>query len=422
MKLIHTSDWHLGQNFMFRQRAREHDRFLAWLKETICRQNAELLIVSGDIFDTASPPSYALQMYYRFLADLSHHTPCHTVVIISGNHDSAAVLNAPRQVLKALNVHVVASVSEKPEDDIIQVLDPRSNPVAYVCAVPFLRDQDIRRSIPGESWEDKNKAMITGIQSHYQLMARTARNRMEQNSHAGLPLIGTGHLFASGGIIGDDDHIRQIHLGNLGQFNLSPIAGLFDYMALGHLHRCQTVSGLDHVRYSGSPIPLSFGESGHPKHVLGVEFSGASPNIEIEKIQIPCFQPLIRISGTFEDVLNHMDTRKDTPENAQEENNETWAEITIRGEWNPMMEETIRSHAEKQCIQIFIIKRQVDPNRYPASETDTPVDLDHFTCKDVFQKRLEKEDHLSQEQIRKLGIAFDQVEDMARQENNDTDR
>jgi len=179
MKLIHTSDWHLGQNFMFRQRACEHEQFLAWLHQTIKINMIDLLIVAGDIFDTATPPNYALKLYYQFLANLKD-TPCRNVIIISGNHDSAAVLNAPKHVLKALNVHVVATAKSNLEDEIIFVKDEKNKLTSVVCAVPFLREQDLRKSIPGESWDDKNKALINGLQSHYQMVADKALDMMKQ--------------------------------------------------------------------------------------------------------------------------------------------------------------------------------------------------------------------------------------------------
>jgi len=139
----------------------------------------DLLIVAGDIFDTATPPNYALKLYYQFLANLKD-TPCRNVIIISGNHDSAAVLNAPKHVLKALNVHVVATAKSNLEDEIIFVKDEKNKLTSVVCAVPFLREQDLRKSIPGESWDDKNKALINGLQSHYQMVADKALDMMKQ--------------------------------------------------------------------------------------------------------------------------------------------------------------------------------------------------------------------------------------------------
>lgn len=410
MKLIHTSDWHLGQNFMFRQRIEEHRRFLSWLEETLIHTNADLLLVTGDIFDTASPPSYALKMYYKFLAGLKN-TPCQTVIIISGNHDSASVLNAPKQILRELNVHVIASATDPVTDEIIRVKDKNGKTTAYVCAVPFLRDQDLRKSLPGESWEEKNKAVIKGLQSHYQLVGDAARSLMDDESNPHLPLIATGHLFATGGIIGDDDHIRQIHLGNLGRFNVGHLSDRFDYVALGHLHRCQKVSQLNHIRYSGSPIPLSFGEAAYPKYLLSVDFESDDPLIE--KIKIPQFQPMITIKGPLETILEQLEYL------GHEEPSESWAEIIISGKWDPMMEDTIRKKAEGFNIQIFALKKETRHQPSTAGGDKRIKDLDHFSCREIFIQRLEKEEGLTSDQKDELLHAFDEIEQLSRQDTED---
>jgi len=107
MKILHTSDWHLGQKFLSKDRIDEHQSALDWLRQTIIEQEIDVLLVSGDIFDIGNPPSYARHLYYRFLTSLQG-TYCRHVVITGGNHDSPSMLNAPKELLEILNVYVVS--------------------------------------------------------------------------------------------------------------------------------------------------------------------------------------------------------------------------------------------------------------------------------------------------------------------------
>jgi len=225
-------------------------------------------------------------------------------------------------------------------------------------------------------------------------------------------MIATGHLFATGGLIGENDHIRQIHLGNLGQFNVNRMPDCFDYIALGHLHKCQKVSAHDHIRYSGSPIPLSFGESVHSKYILSVDFSKSKPIVE--KIKIPQFQDLVKIKGSCQEIIEQIQQYN------SEIKDEIWAEITIVGEWDPMMEDQITKAAKSENIKVFVMKRErtqqtdISQNRVPAR------DLSQFTCQAVFEQRLTMEEDLSQDRKNELILAFNEIETLVKQEEGQT--
>ncbi|MEA3228845.1 MAG: exonuclease subunit SbcD, partial [Campylobacterota bacterium] len=148
MKILHTSDWHLGQSFMGKSREEEHKAFLEWLFVTIEREKIGVLIVAGDIFDTGTPPNYALELYYNILTKLSHSL-CRYIIITAGNHDSVATLKAPKQLLKALNIYVIASGDEY-EEELIEIYK-EERLQAIVCAVPFLRDGVVRKGKSAES-------------------------------------------------------------------------------------------------------------------------------------------------------------------------------------------------------------------------------------------------------------------------------
>ena len=251
MRILHTSDWHLGQHFMGRSREAEHQGFLDWLVEQVQEQQVDALIIAGDIFDTGTPPSYARRLYSRFIVNLQN-TPCQQLVVVGGNHDSVATLNESRELLACLNTFVVGGVSKDPREQLLVLKNSQGNPGAVICAIPFIRPRDVLESQAGESGESKQQALQQAIADHYQAIYAEA----EILAGDRLPIIATGHLTTVGGQL--TESVREIYIGTLSAF---PVSGFpqAEYIALGHLHRPQIVAKQEHIRYSGSPIPLSFG-------------------------------------------------------------------------------------------------------------------------------------------------------------------
>ena len=159
MRILHTSDWHIGRTLCGRKRYDEFEMFLDWLIDTIQREQVDILLVAGDIFDTSSPSNRAQELYYRFLCRAAASS-CRHVVIIAGNHDSPSFLNAPKELLRAINVHVVGAAAENREDEVFVLTQGDGTPELIVCAVPYLRDRDIRIAEAGESVEDKGKIFL----------------------------------------------------------------------------------------------------------------------------------------------------------------------------------------------------------------------------------------------------------------------
>jgi DNA repair protein SbcD/Mre11 len=409
MKILHTSDWHLGQNLMFQDRSREHKQFLLWLIHLIEKEAIDLIIVTGDIFDTATPPNYALKLYFHFLASLNR-TTCKDVIIISGNHDTAATLNAPKQLLKLLDIHVIASGSDPVEEQVVITKDDKNIPTAVICAVPFLRDHDIRKSFPGESFEAKNRAITKGIQAHYELIEAHAQKIIKEKKITTVPLIATGHLFAVGGKIAEDEHIREIHVGSIDKFNINRLPNSFDYVAIGHLHKCQKVSGSHHIRYSGSPIPLSFGEAEIRKKVLTIDFKGQKMKPDIIKIDIPLFQSLVRLSGGRTDIVKQMSKLKPRADESS-----VWVEIIITKEWEPLTEDVIKKEAQDLGIKVFAIKKQLEGKK--RSLKSPARELDHFSPQQIFENRLDLEPDLASYKREELILAFKEIVTLVREDD-----
>lgn len=274
LTIMHTSDWHLGRRLYGRRRYDEFATFLNWLTDTITDQKVDVLIVAGDIFDTMTPSNRAQALYYEFLGTVSKSC-CQHVVIVAGNHDSPTFLDAPSQLLKFLNVHVVGTACEDVSDEVLILHDNSNLPFCIIAAVPYLRDRDVRSSRAGESMDSKDASVISGICAHYDAVANVAKAHQQDiiKTHARhIPIIATGHLFAAGGSTTADDGVRDLYVGNLGKISAEMFSPYFDYVALGHLHVPQRVGGREHIRYSGSPIAMGFGEARQQKQVLLVKF------------------------------------------------------------------------------------------------------------------------------------------------------
>lgn len=321
MKLLHTSDWHLGRPLYGRNRHGEFEAFLDWLAGVVESEKVDLLAVSGDIFDTTTPSNRSQELYYRFLHRISRSSGCH-VVVTGGNHDSPSLLEAPGALLRELRVHVAGAATADPGAAVLVLEDGGGAPLAVVCAVPYLRDRDIRTAGPGEGADDKNRKLIEGIERHYAEVCAAA-DACRSGLAREVPLIATGHLFTAGGATVDGDGVREIYVGSLARVGPSSFPECIDYLALGHLHVAQRVGGSDRLRYSGSPIPMGFGEAGQRKLVLLVEFEGRTPRVA--ELPVPCFRPLERIAGTIGELSARLLELRAAGSDA-------WLEVEFRGD------------------------------------------------------------------------------------------
>lgn len=301
LKILHTSDWHLGRRLYGRLRYEEFEAFLQWLEDTISAQQVDILIVAGDIFDTMTPSNKAQALYYEFLGRVSRSC-CQHVVIVAGNHDSPTFLDAPSNVLKFLNVHVIGTACDDLEDEVLVLGDDDNNPHCIIAAVPYLRDRDVRSSSAGESADSKDANVIKGIRAHYDAVASIAKEQQAEliKSHQRhIPIIATGHLFAAGGKTTDDDGVRDLYVGSLGKISADMFDEGFDYVALGHLHVPQRVGGHESIRYSGSPIAMGFGEAKQQKQVLLIQF-GNSESFDNDSLSLNVIPQLVSTDATVQ--------------------------------------------------------------------------------------------------------------------------
>lgn len=398
MKILHTADWHLGKRLYQTDLLDDSRLFVDWLLKKIQELEIDMLLIAGDVFDTTNPSSDAMQVYYDFLKGLVA-TGCR-LVITGGNHDSPAVLNAPREILKLLNVQVVGGACEKYEDEILPLPDRFGKVGAAVCAVPFLRDRDLKRSVEGESFEDRRLAIRTGLERRY-----TQQYEEGRKLYPDVPLLGMGHLFMNGSATSDND--EKLHtIGTLDLFEASLFPS-FDYLALGHIHRPQKIAKKETIRYSGSPIALSFSEMKDEKLVILIETEGKQI-IRIEEIKVPVFRKLERITGTLDEVEAELSAYA-----KPEESLKSLAEVEIREEQrDPVLADRAKVFFltfQQSDIQVLNWKFRFSQQLRTADELfGESTALTELTPNDVFDQWL-AENAGTDESKNLLGEAFHEL-------------
>ena len=377
MKILHTSDWHIGRTLYGRKRYEEFEAFLTWLAETIQQNKIDALLVAGDVFDTSAPSNRAQELYYRFLCRVAASS-CRHVVVVAGNHDSPSFLNAPKELLKALDVHVIGSASEIPEDEVLVLGDEQDAAELIVCAVPYLRDRDIRTAEAGESVEDKERKLIDGIRNHYAAVAALAEQKREELG-ADIPIVGMGHLFTAGGQTVDGDGVRELYVGSLAHVTAGIFPASFNYLALGHLHVPQKVNGSETTRYSGSPLPMGFGEAKQQKSVCQVEFNSTAASVHL--IEAPVFQKLERVNGNWDGISSRILELSATDSQA-------WLEVVYEGdEVISDLLDRLEVIIDGTQMEILRIKNNRIIDRV-LGQTHEEETLDDLNVDDVFERCL----------------------------------
>ncbi|HBW0130693.1 TPA: exonuclease subunit SbcD [Klebsiella aerogenes] len=370
MRILHTSDWHLGQNFYSKSRADEHAAFLDWLLARAQEHEVDAIIVAGDIFDTGSPPSYARELYNRFVVQLQQ-TGCQ-LVVLAGNHDSVATLNESREILAFLKTTVVANAGHAP------FILPRRDgaPGAVFCPVPFLRPRELVVSQAGHSSGEKQQQLLTAISDYYQQQYQQA---CDLRGERALPIIASGHLTTVGA--SKSDAVREIYIGTLDAFpaNRFPPA---DYIALGHIHRAQLVGGCEHIRYSGSPLPLSFDETGKNKSVNLVSFSEGKLS-EVTPLTVPITQPLAVLKGDFASITEQLQQWQDSAQQPP-----VWLDIEITSdEYLHDIQRKIQQQTESLPVEVLLVHRSRAQRERILAVVQRET-LSELQVEEVFARRL----------------------------------
>lgn len=308
MRLLHTSDWHLGQSLHNYDRHYEHQCFLDWLLDTIVSEQADALLVCGDVFDNANPSAASQRQLYRFLRQAKQRAPQLDVIVVAGNHDSPGRLDAPGPLLEVHGTRVVGNVPRHDDgaidvEKLVLPLAGKDGQIAAWCiAMPFLRPADVPR-IGGGDGQPAGDPYLGGIALLYQQALAVAQARRQP----GQSIVAMGHCHMVGGEMSNESERRIV----IGGTEMLP-SGIFGpeiaYAALGHLHLAQAVGKQPHIRYSGSPLPLSFSEVHYQHQVLRIDLHDGQP-ADVTSLPVPRAVDMLRLPekpAPLEQVLEHV--------------------------------------------------------------------------------------------------------------------
>lgn len=302
MKIIHTADWHIGQLFHEYDRTYEHQQFLDWLVTTLEKESADVLLISGDVFDLSNPAAASIKMFYTFLNRAVKRNPDLQIIITAGNHDSAARLEAPKPLLESSNIHIVGVVERDADGRIdceklvIPLKDKTGITKAWCLAVPFLRLGDY------PVITDAENAYASGVAAVYTDLFEYACTKKIGEE----PIICMGHLYAQYAELTDMDKVERQIMGGIECIAASAFHEDIKYVALGHIHKAQKLGGKEHIRYCGSPIPMSFSELNYKHQIVVFDLKGDTIN-ELRSIEIPISVSLKRVPSvhsSLPEVLN----------------------------------------------------------------------------------------------------------------------
>ncbi len=397
MKILHTADWHIGKRLHKHYLYKDFDLFIGWLCDLVHQEQIDVILVSGDVFDLANPSAEARKQYYQALIALKSLN-CH-LVITGGNHDSPSMLDAPKDLLQALEMTVIGGLPEKIEDCII-ALPNAKNPEVVIAALPYLRDADVRLASEGNTYEDRLAAIRQGIQARFDEAAAICQER-----YPDIPAIAMGHLYAAG--VSTSESERDIQIGNQAAFKAEQFNAYFSYVALGHIHQPQRVNAPIPTFYSGSPLMFSFSERKDEKRVLLID---TNKGFEPESFAIPSFRKLLKVAGSLEEV-------QDKLANLQHEGKlDTLVEVEMREpdystKKLAQLDELI-SNFKKEHIEIIKYRAQFKNQQQQSSEVfGSRQNLEDLKPKEVFESLLENETYLPEEK-QELLHTFDELKEL----------
>lgn len=380
MKILHTADWHLGQLFYEYDRSFEHQEFLNWLLKTISEEQIEVLLISGDVFDISNPAANSIRMFYSFLQKATQNHPFLQIVITAGNHDSASRLEAPKPLLESSNIHIIGTI-EKHADGTInyeKITVPLRNKLGEIqtwcLAVPFLRMGDYP-NIPGAE-----NPYAAGVSEFYQEALAFAKNRKTPEQ----TIIAMGHLHTQNAEISDMDCSERGIIGGIEGISAQTFDSELKYVALGHIHKAQRIGGKEHIRYCGSPLPMSFSERNYKHQVVVFELD--SEITDLKTIEIPISIPLLRIPikpEPLEDVLLQLHQLPEKTNDIQA----PYLEVQVLEiEPEPALRHKIEAVLKFKNVKLARIQRNYAKKNVASSEKIPHELLDELKPIDVFSK------------------------------------
>lgn len=380
MKFIHTADWHIGNLFHEFDRTREHEAFLKFLVDTLRRTETDVLLISGDIYDVANPSAAAMKLFNSFLSRAMELNPALQIVIIAGNHDSPGRLEVVKPLVDP-NVHIVGLVDRLPDGSIDYqnlIIPLHQNGVikGYCLAVPFLRLGDYPTI--GEC----SNPYSQGVQAFYhEIYEEALRHRTNKEF-----IIALGHLHTQNAEISDHDDNERAIMGGVETISVDSFPAGVAYIALGHIHKAQRIAGCDHIRYSGSPLPMSFSETNYKHQLLQFKIHEGKA-VELESIEIPTFRGLLQVPAKHAPLPTVIDALRNLPDSAKDDGELPYLQVRVLLESpEPGLRHQVEEALNGKAVQLA----KIDV-RYPNSDDDnrnghaaSPGQLQHLKPFDIF--------------------------------------
>lgn len=381
MKILHTADWHIGQLFHEYDRSYEHQIFLDWLLQTLQSENIDLLLISGDVFDISNPSATSIKMFYTFLNKATKANSNLQIIITAGNHDSASRLEAPKPLLESSNVHIIGLVEKDEEGNIdyqkllVPIHDKSGEIKIWCLAVPFLRMGDY------PSIKDCANPYTEGVTKLYQEAFEYASSKKQD----GQTIITMGHLHTHHAEISDLDKSERLIMGGVECIPATAFHPDIKYVALGHIHKAQRIGGKEHVRYSGSPLPMSFSELNYKHQVIVFEL--ADEITEIKSIEIPLFVSLQRIPAKAQPLHEVIALLEALPELGGNLATVPYLEVRVMLDGpEPALRHKIETALAGKNVRLAKIDVKYPESTKGKIEFITPEKLNDLQPVDVFEK------------------------------------
>lgn len=380
MRLFHTSDWHLGQNLHGQERDFEHASFLTWLLARLAERKPDVLLIAGDIFDTVNPPVKSQERLYDFIVSAHEQNPQLTIVMIAGNHDSGSRIELPAPLMRRLRTHALGRVLWLDDGvlDVDRLLLPLTNAkgkiVAWCLALPFLRPAEVTGAALGDNY-------LRGIGQVHEMLIAAANQRRKK----GQALIAISHAHMAGGSVSEDSE-RSLIIGNAEALPASLFGESITYVALGHLHKPQRINGEDRIRYSGSPVPLSFSEIGYQHQILEIECDGDTL-VSVKPLLIPRAVNLQRVGpAPLAELLLQL---RDLPDIdlLADVDRQPWLEVRVRlDEPQPDLRNQIEAALEGKAVRLVRIAAEYAGKGSREDANQDLIELDQLSPQELFSR------------------------------------
>lgn len=384
MKILHTADWHIGQLFYEFDRTGGHQQFLDWLVGILKERNIDVLLIAGDIFDSANPSAASVRQFYRFLNKATSACPALQIVVTAGNHDSAARLETPKPLLESSNIYIIGIVEKDNEGNINyeQLIVPLRNTNGEVggwcLAVPFLRTGDY------PAMPEADNPYMAGVARLYE----EAYQHAALKKLPGQPIIAMGHLHAQQAEITDMDKQERLIMGGVECIGADSFPKDLSYVALGHIHKAQRIGGKEHIRYSGSPLPLSFSEVNYKHQVFVFELESTGIR-EQAIIEVPLFVPLQKVPGVHSNLQDVLLALQQLPDHNNQQLPAPYLEVRVLAD-GP--EPGLRHKVEQALTGKYVRLARIDvryagtANEVAGLQAEATAQLQDLNPATVFQK------------------------------------